>query len=248
MKNIVVFIGILVLAVMVASAEDFQQRFDSANDLYEKGLYTEALELYRTVENSLFSWKLFYNMGNCQFKLNRFIEAKIYYLRARQLKPLQSSIGNNIQIVDKNFKDKIPEKEIDFLGRVVLKVESLISLNFISYLLIVFIIMFNFSLFILVRRRRNKWALYGLFFFLLLSIFTSMVHIYRVQKRNSQNTAVIIRDNAQLRSGPGQDNTLLFKVNPGLEVRIIDRSNGWLQVSASSDIAGWIQEDRLTMI
>ncbi len=248
MKSIVVFIGILVLAVMVASAEDFQQRFDSANDLYEKGLYTEALELYRTIENSLFSWKLFYNMGNCQFKLNRFIEAKIYYLKARQLKPLQSSIGNNIQIVNKNFKDKIPEKEIDFLGRVVLKVESLISLNFISYLLIVFIIIFNFSLFILVRRRRNKWALYGLFFFLLLFIFTSMVHIYRVQKRNSQNTAVIIRDDAQLRSGPGQDNTILFKVNPGLEVRIIDRSNGWLQVSASSDIVGWIKEDRLTVI
>jgi uncharacterized protein YgiM (DUF1202 family) len=248
MKSIVVFIGILVLAVMVASAEDFQQRFDSANDLYEKGLYTEALELYRTIENSLFSWKLFYNMGNCQFKLNRFIEAKIYYLKARQLKPLQPSIGNNIQIVNKNFKDKIPEKEIDFLGRVVLKVESLISLNFISYLLIVFIIIFNFSLFILVRRRRNKWALYGLFFFLLLFIFTSMVHIYRVQKRNSQNTAVIIRDDAQLRSGPGQDNTILFKVNPGLEVRIIDRSNGWLQVSASSDIAGWIKEDRLTVI
>lgn len=248
MKSIVVFIGILVLAVMVASAEDFQQKFDSANDLYEKGLYTEALELYRTIENSLFSWKLFYNMGNCQFKLNRFIEAKVYYLKARQLKPLQSSIRNNIQIVNKNFKDKIPEKEIDFLGRVVLKVESLISLNFISYLLIVFIIIFNLSLFILVRRRRNKWASYGLFFFLLLFIFTSMVHIYRVQKRNSQNTAVIIRDDAQLRSGPGQDNTVLFKVNPGLEVRIIDRSNGWLQVSASSDIAGWIKEDRLTVI
>ena len=248
MKSIVVFIGILVLVVMVASAEDFQQKFDSANDLYEKGLYTEALELYRTIENSLFSWKLFYNMGNCQFKLNRFIEAKVYYLKARQLKPLQSSIRNNIQIVNKNFKDKIPEKEIDFLGRVVLKVESLISLNFISYLLIVFIIIFNLSLFILVRRRRNKWALYGLFFFLLLFIFTSMVHIYRVQKRNSQNTAVIIRDDAQLRSGPGQDNTVLFKVNPGLEVRIIDRSNGWLQVSASSDIAGWIKEDRLTVI
>ena len=95
MKNIVVFIGILVLAVMVASGEDFQQRFDSANDLYEKGLYTEALELYRTVENSMFSWKLYYNMGNCQFKLNRFIEAKICYLKARQLKPLQPSIGNN---------------------------------------------------------------------------------------------------------------------------------------------------------
>ena len=248
MKNIVVFFGILVLVVMVAFAEDFQQRFDSANDLYEKGLYTEALELYRTIEKSLFNWKLFYNMGNCQFKLNRFIEAKIFYLKARQLNPLQPSIGKNIQIVNKNFKDKIPEKKIDFLGRVVLKVESLISLNFISYLLIVFILMFNFSLFILVKRKRNKWSLYGLFFFLLLSIFTSMVHIYRVQKRNSQNTAVIIRDNTQLRSGPGQDNTVLFKVNPGLEVRIIDRSNGWLQVSVSSDIAGWIKEDRLTVI
>ena len=34
---------------------------------------------------------------------------------------------------------------------------------------------------------------------------------------------------------------MLFKVNPGLEVKIIDRSRDWVQVTASAQIAGWIE-------
>jgi len=51
-----------------------------------------------------------------------------------------------------------------------------------------------------------------------------------------------------LRSGPGEDNTVLFKVNPGLEVRIIDRRGEWVQVTASERIAGWIEKKRLALI
>ena len=239
---------LLGLAAMNVKAEDFQTIFDSANNRYEQGQFSEALELYCKIEHSMSDWKLYYNMGNCHFKLNRFLEAKIYYLKARKLRPLQPSIKKNILIVNKLFKDKIPEAKIDFLDRMLLKVESLVSLNIISVLLIIFVILFNFSLFVVVKRGKIKWALYGLFFFLILSVFLSLSHIYRVQKHHVQNIAVVSSADAQFRSGPGSDNTVLFNVNPGLEVRLIDSSGEWFQVSASADIAGWIQKDRLTRI
>ncbi len=61
-------------------------------------------------------------------------------------------------------------------------------------------------------------------------------------------SAVVWEEDAQLRSGPGGDNTVLFKVNPGLEVRIIDRRGDWVQVTASERIAGWIEAKRLVLI
>ena len=51
-----------------------------------------------------------------------------------------------------------------------------------------------------------------------------------------------------MRSGPGESNTELFKINPGLEVKILDRSRDWVQVSASPQVAGWIELKCLTLI
>ena len=45
-----------------------------------------------------------------------------------------------------------------------------------------------------------------------------------------------------------EDNTVLFKVNPGLEVRIIDRAGEWVQATASEHIAGWIEKKRQVLI
>jgi len=59
---------------------------------------------------------------------------------------------------------------------------------------------------------------------------------------------VMVRADSELRSGPGENNTVLFKVNPGLKVKIIEKSRSWVQVSASSQVAGWVEEDRLERI
>jgi tetratricopeptide (TPR) repeat protein len=249
MKNFARILALLMgLAAMNLQADDFQMVFDSANSRYEQGQYAEALELYSQIEPSVSDWKLYYNMGNCHFKLNHFLDAKICYLKARKIRPLHPSIKKNILIVNKLFKDKIPEEKIDFLDRMLLKVESLVSINLISVLLVIFVVMFNVSLAVVARKGKIKWALYGIFFFLILSLFMSLLHIYRVQKHTGQSVAVVISDDSRLRSGPGEDNTVLFNVNPGLEVRLIDKSGEWFQVSASADIAGWIRKDRLTRI
>ena len=229
-------------------ATDIQDEFDTANQLYEDGKYSEALNLYLQVEKSMNHWKLFYNMGNSYFKLGQYVKAKIYYLRTKKLKPFLQSLEKNITIVNKQFKDKIKPKKPDFVGRTLARIESVISVNSISVMLVIFILFLNVFIFILFKKGKKKWIIYGLSVFLLLSFFTSIYHIYRVKKQNMNDTAVIINNNSQLRSGPGDNNTVLFKVNPGLEVNIIYKSRDWFQVSASSEIAGWINVADLEII
>jgi len=247
MKKIPIFLFLWLLCFWFLVA-DFQKNFNKANQLYEDGEYSKALNLYLQVKKSKSHWKLFYNIGDCYFKLRQYVKAKVYYLRAKKLKPFLLSIEKNIIIVNKNFKDKIKLKKPDFVGRTIARIESIIPLNFISIMLVVFVLFLNVFIFVLFIRGKKKWIIYGLSIFLLFSLFTSFYHIYRVKKQSRNDTAVIINNNSQLRSGPGENNTILFKVNPGLEVKIIDKSRNWFQVSASSEIAGWIKAADLEII
>lgn len=247
MKTIKIFLVLWLLSGWLVSA-DFQKIFNRANQLYENGKFEEALSHYLQVKKSMSHWRLFYNMGNCYFKLGEYVRAKIYYLRAKKIKPFLPSLERNINIVNKNFKDKFKAEKSDFIRRTIARMESVIPVNVVSIMLVIFVLFFNVFIFFIFRKGRKKWIIYGLSIFLLLTLIASFYHIYRVNKQSQDNTAVIINENSQLRSGPGENNTILFKVNPGLEVKIIDKSRNWFQVSASSEIAGWVKAADLEII
>lgn len=225
-----------------------QDRFDEANRLYEEESFGAALEIYREIAQTGDNWKVFYNMGNCYFKLNKPVEAKISFLKAQRLQPFNNGIQKNIGIVSKVLNDKVPGPKPDFVSRVLLRIESIISLNVLSVLLLVTIVIFNLFLFKWLSKGKSRLILYGVSFSLVIALLVAGYHLTRVNKHNRRDTAVITAAEAQLRSGPGENNTILFKVNPGLQVKIIDSSRNWLQVSASSDIAGWIEEEKLERI
>jgi tetratricopeptide (TPR) repeat protein len=225
-----------------------QDSFTAANLLYEEGEYARALTTYRQIETDLDHWKLFYNMGNCHYKLGDPVKAKIYYLKARRLKPLDDSIERNIQIVNSQFKDKLPDEKPDFIARLVLRIESAVSLNLLSVLFLLVLLSLNISVFLLLSGRRHRLVWYAALLFFCLALITGGYHLYRVEKSSRQDLAVVVAPEAQLHSGPGENHTILFKVNPGLDVRIIERSHGWVQVMASPQVAGWIRLDALEVI
>jgi hypothetical protein len=225
-----------------------QDRFKQANQLYEEGKISESLHLYQEIEKNVSHWKLFYNIGNCYYKLNQPIRAKIYYLKARRLEPFQESIQNNIEIVNKQLNDKIPIPKPDFITDVLLRIESVISLDIVSFFLLIFVFVFNGFALTWIKKGKSRIIVYGVAFSLVLTLLAGAYHIYRAGKFNQRNIGVITQAESQLRSGPGETNTILFKVNPGLEVKIIEKSGNWIQVSASSDIAGWIETENVEQI
>jgi tetratricopeptide (TPR) repeat protein len=248
MGLLMLFSGLFQFSLMAGGLP--QDRFDEANRLYEAGGYAEALDIYLEVEKTGSHWKLFYNIGNCYYKLDRTVKAKIYYLKARRLAPFESSIRKNIAIVNKLLNDKIPAPKPDFISRVMLRIESIISMNALTILLILVVVVLNGFVFSLIRKGKRRWVLYGVAFSLVVTLLVAGYHIYRAGKLRQRQVAVVIEDGARLRSGPGENNTILFKVNPGLQVKIIDSSSSgqWLQVSASAEIAGWVEAESLERI
>jgi tetratricopeptide (TPR) repeat protein len=248
-KIVLILIVLLIAVGGMGRAESVNDRFSAANQLYEKGEYAEALQIYKELETTIHNWKLYYNIGNCHFKLDRPVAAKIYYLRAQRLKPFEASITGNLEIVNRMFKDQVPAEKPDFIGTVIKKVESLLPLNVLSVLLLIAVLCLNISIFALIHKiGPRKLMIYGVSLFLILTIILAFYHMHRVDREGYRPTAVIVTPNTELRSGPGENNTILFKVNPGLTVKILEQSNNWYQVSATSEIAGWVQREALEII
>lgn len=240
---------LLGLALLTAGATaGVQEDFSAANRLYEEGKFAAALPLYLRVSERVTDWKVLYDIGNCHYKLEQYLAAKIDYLKARRLRPLDDSIAKNIAMTNRHFRDLLPPPEPDFVSRSLQALESKLSLDSVSVLLLAAVLLLNACLFLLQTRGKSKKILYAtaLFFFLTLAL--GAYHASRASALGHSDTAVIRQADSLLRSGPGEDNTVLFKVNPGLEVKIIDRFHDWVQVTASAQIAGWIEKNRLALI
>jgi tetratricopeptide (TPR) repeat protein len=246
----------LLLLLSVGATAAAREDFAAANRLYEQGRYAEALPVYLKVADQFPSgrggaatdWQVPYNIANCHYKLGNYLQAKVHYLKARRLRPLEPAVARNIAMTNRHFLDDARLPDPDFVTRAVQMLESRVSLDALSVMLLLAALLFNAFLFLLLTRGRSRKLLYALGFSLLLVAGLGACHVGRAAALGRSDTAVIREEGSPLRSGPGEDHTVLFKVNPGLEVRIIDRSGEWVQVTASERIAGWIETKRLVLI
>ena len=180
-----------------------------------------------------------------------YLAAKIYYLKARKLRPLEPAIARNIAMTNRHFRDDVALPAPDFVSRAMQVLESKLSMDALSVLLLAAVLLLNIFLFLLLTRGRSRTAplCAGLFPARRALAWAPATSAARPPWAVVTAPLSATRDRARSCAAvPGEDNTVLFKVNPGLEVRIIDRRGDWVQVTASERIAGWIEKKRLALI
>ena len=62
------------------------KKMETAKALYIAGNYTGALRLYLDMVNTSYSYKLYYEIGRCYYKLNDIDNAELYFTRSVALK------------------------------------------------------------------------------------------------------------------------------------------------------------------
>ncbi len=226
-----------------------QAEFDEANRLYAAGRYEPALALYERVAATTRDWKVYFNAGNCLFKLGRHLDAKIHYLRARRLAPGEGVIDGNLALVNRRFRDSIPAARPDFPARLAAWLAAALPPNAVNLLLLALVWLACLCLLLLLRKRpfQRRW-LYGLAAALLLLAVLAGWQVLRLKTLGHPGQAVVCAEKAELRSGPGADQTIFFQVHAGLEVQVLERHDGWLYVSASPQVAGWIERASLQLL
>ena len=84
----IVLVIISLFFSLVLNAQTASDLFLKANNLYSKEAYSEAIKTYLSInEQSVESSDLYFNLGNCYYKLNKIAPSIYYYEKALKLDP-----------------------------------------------------------------------------------------------------------------------------------------------------------------
>ena len=90
MRNMKYIISILVILFGIMNIQPVfaNPQFEEANKLYSEKNYVEALDNYlQIMESGEVSANLYYNIGNCYYKLDSLNKAILFYEKSKKLNP-----------------------------------------------------------------------------------------------------------------------------------------------------------------
>jgi len=209
-----------------------KESFLRAHELYNAKEYAQALAIYQSLDNKTAA--IFYNMGNCAYKLGQYTDARIYWKRAaRNASPTQrADIAHNIQALDQKIGIEHPESN-GLLCRGLLYTHS-VSLLFLQLLFL-----FCWFAFFIFMRRVKKYFL--LFLFIIINSILGAIILYRYAHACS-SVGIVTASQITVHAGPDSSYHTVGTMSAPAECVIKQAQGDWYKVK-SGILVGWIKKD-----
>ncbi len=221
--------------------------FKTANSFYEKKEYDSCVTSLEKILNAgIKNSKVYYNLGNAYFRLNKLGLAILHYEKAKRLSPTDPDIIANLRFAQLNIADRIPEPERTFVESLLLKFHDFLSLNTQMWILLILLfilsIFFVFGLFS--SHNIRLWLIYissiCLFMSCLLS-FSIGKKIYDLEKKKF---AILLEKTVDVKNEP-EGSKILFTVHEGIKFQIQKTKEDWSLVSLPNGVSGWVKNSSL---
>jgi tetratricopeptide (TPR) repeat protein len=217
--------------------------FDSANNLYYAGKFTDAVAAY---ENILFSGQksvaLYYNLGNAHFKSGQIGQAIAAYLQAERLTPRDPDIRANLQFARNQIQGPTlaPTSGQRLLAKLTLNEWTLLAAAGL-WLCFLFLALREWRP-ALKRPLQLYLSAAAIATILLCACVTASWLDIR-----SNRKAVVTSHDAMVHRGPLDESPSAFTVHDGAELRVLDQNNDWLQVTSDPSRIGWLRRDQVLL-
>ncbi len=243
---LILFIG------ATASAATLTQEADSA---YMNDEYAKALDTYlKIVDSEGTSSNLYYNIGNCYYRLNKPGMAILYYERALRLDPSNDDARTNLEFVNSKITDELGDKGM-FISNTVngfaqrFPANDWAGLALGSFVLLLgAIALYFFASSIPLR----KTGFFGAIVLLLICVFANICASIATRYSTSSDEAVIVEPSTLLSTSPRapkdrSEEALLL--HEGTKVTILDSVSSrqdsvvvkWYDVKVDNHNRAWIK-------
>ena len=140
MKKLIILL--LMLLSFTANAQN-EALFNRATTYYNEGGYEKASENYfKIIENGEHSAAVYYNIGNCYYKLNQIAPSIYYYEKALLLKPNDKEIKNNLAYAQNMTLDAFEPLPETSLSKLYKNITGFLSFDQWSYAAVFFVFLF----------------------------------------------------------------------------------------------------------
>ena len=223
-----------------------------ADKEYAKGNYLQASKDYSDLLKVGESVELYYNLGNCYYRLGNITKSIIAYEKAHRLSPSDRDVTFNLEFVREKTIDKIERQEKNFFSAGYTMLQNLMDMDAWARLSIVaFFACLGMAMLFLLGR--DEWMRKLGFYVALLSVFVfvfSTLFAWQ-QKHNfdARDRAVVVAPSASVKLTPSDSSADAVVVHEGTAVQIVDRTmSDWYSVKLDDGKEGWLKRNTLEVI
>lgn len=240
----------LVFIVLLTTQFFFGQNgFEKGNALYQKGQYEAAINAYQSVlDGKQHSAALYFNLGNCYYKLNKVAPAIYNYEKALVLSPDDSEIHNNLKFAQKMTIDEIKDVPKvgfakllrDFTGTFHYDCWAWIAVS-LSTLFLLFFVGYYFSQTTLTKRI----FFIGMFVLVFLILISVLSAVFEKNHYENERPAIIFSEVAEVKGEPKASSSDVFLLHEGTKVYVYETLDNWKKIELTDGSEGWIESSAI---
>ncbi len=223
-----------------------EQLWNQGNTAYSEGRWDDAVSAYAMIAaTGLESSKLYYNLGNAEYKAGNIGAAILNYERALKIDPSSDDARFNLEYVSALTQDRIEQ-----LPEFILKTWT----KKLCYLLdsdewaVLFVLLFALTaamvlLFLLAPSAGGKRGgfIAGIVC-LILAGFTLGFSLYQKTEYSVRDEAIVMQPVISVKSSPSSESgTSLFILHEGTKVKVLDTVGDWSNIEIADGRQGWIK-------
>ncbi|MFQ5398349.1 MAG: tetratricopeptide repeat protein [Anaerolineae bacterium] len=256
-KGLVCLVVVLALAGAVfrsqAQSAQTTETLLLGNQLYEDGRFAEAAQTYQQlVDGGLRNATLYYNLGNAYFKQGDVGRAILNYERAARLAPRDADVRANLVLARTHAVDKYDTASASAVNRLVELARTWLTLNETAVLALS-LWLFLGGLLLAYRHsgrgRRREGLQYMLILTALLLAGLALSLGGRLYLERVRPQAVILAEEINVMSGPGEQYITEFTLHSGAEVAVLETRGNWARLSLpGGELQGWAPEETLAVV
>ncbi len=246
---------ILLLAFFTFSnafTQDSNQLFSEANTLYKNGEYLKAIKIYEEIETTGdVSSELYYNLGNCYYKVNKVGPSIFNYEKALQLDPLNEDAQNNLIFAKRLSLDRIEELPKSVFQK--FNESYLSKLSYNQWAILSVVLSFLASCLFLLYYFSHSPSLKRLFFtssIISILILITALSITIVQYGKSSKTieAIVYATEVSVKNEPTNNAEEAFIIHEGTKVFVLDEVDDWKKIKLVDGKIGWLKSQEINLL
>ena len=224
-----------------------------ADALYEKEQYHDAAAAYeQLLKKEGVAAEVYYNLGNCYYKLDEIPKAVLNYERAYLLDPGDGDIRANLALARGKTIDKVvPPSEMFFVTwwRDLTHCMSMNAWTILGIVAFILMLIGELIYMFVTQLTARKVGVYGAMGLLVVVVIANLASVSQHIDQTRRGTAIIMAPAITVKSSPSNTSTDLFLIHEGSKVEILDGSmKEWLEVKFEEGKQGWIPSSALEII
>ncbi len=257
MKNTFKTFRLPIIVVLIFSTASLAQSgidyfFEQGNESYRENDYQTAIDWYQKILDAGYEGgRLYYNLGNCYYKLDKIGYAILYYEKSQEFLPDDPEVNFNLELARLKVVDSIEMPPRFFLFEWWEDIKDFYSIHQLINLVTVLYILTSAILIIFLFLKADhvrRFLFPGFIVLSILTLFWGYILFTNIHEEKANQHGIVLSPNVTILSAPNENSTDVFVLHEGVKVKLDDRREDWVKISLPDGKSGWMKRAHVGII